>query len=377
MRQLAIRLVALLITTSVTLAVLEVMLRFLPYNSGMPASHVDDSQPIFRYYPDRDISYSQDWDMKGARVRHVNNAGFISDIDYDPEGGGPLLAIVGDSYIEAMQVDWRDTVQARLTAPLADHGRVYAFGAAYAGLAQYLTWAKFAHDSYKPDVLAVNVVGNDFLQPLPKPGQPFPGGFLGMSYFDEGGDGQLVLRRSNRARDGLMASILRRSALFSYAYRNLNITAAPGQLSAMMHRLLAKPEAHRYIANTEARVDAGELALAKREVDLFLDLLPQAAGLPPQSIVISIDGIRPTLYDPAELARERDSFPAVMSAYLQAQARARGFEVVDLQPRFIAEHEKSGKVFEFPFNNHWNGNGHQVLAEAMSSSAAYAKVFGH
>ena len=50
------------------------------------------------------------------RVRHgrSNNEGWIDEQDYRRDDPTPLLAIVGDSYIEAQMVPYADTMQARL-----------------------------------------------------------------------------------------------------------------------------------------------------------------------------------------------------------------------------------------------------------------------
>jgi len=164
MKQLTLNTVLVVLSCFIIFSLFEVGLRFLPYNSGLVASYVDDTQPIYRFLPDRNTQYSQDWDMINSRIRRINKDGFLSDIEYDATDKRPLLVVVGDSYVEAIQVDWEESVQGYLHAALTPDIRVYAFGAAYASLAQYLSWAEFAHKSYAPDMLVVNIVGNDFLQ---------------------------------------------------------------------------------------------------------------------------------------------------------------------------------------------------------------------
>ena len=130
MRQLALKISAVVLSVLVSFVILEVTLRFLPYNSGMVAVPVDDSQPVYRFLADRDVRYSQNWDMKNSRVRHVNKDGFLSDIEYIAQDNRPLMAIIGDSFVEAIQVDWDASVHGLLQQRLAPDIRVYAFGAA-------------------------------------------------------------------------------------------------------------------------------------------------------------------------------------------------------------------------------------------------------
>ena len=95
MRLLAIKISAIALGGLVSFIILEVGLWFLPYNSGLVASQVDDRQPVYRFLADRDVRYSQDWDMKNSRIRHVNKDGFLSDIEYDAEDNRPLMAVIG------------------------------------------------------------------------------------------------------------------------------------------------------------------------------------------------------------------------------------------------------------------------------------------
>jgi hypothetical protein len=64
-----------------------------------------------------------------------------------------------------------------------------------------------------------------------------------------------------------------------------------------------------------------------------------------------------------------------MRAYLAAQAKARGYEVRDMQPVFIARHARDGSRFEFPTDKHWNTLGHRLVADEVRKSGAYARVF--
>ena len=71
-------------------------------------------------------------------------------------------------------VPGRETAQGRLAAIIGPQGRVYSFGADYAGLSQYLVWASYAAGKYKPDAIAVNIVAHNFEESLLKYGS-YPG----------------------------------------------------------------------------------------------------------------------------------------------------------------------------------------------------------
>ena len=60
-----------------------------------------------------------------------------------------------------------------------------------------------------------------------------------------------------------------------------------------------------------------------------------------------------------------------MRRYVMEQARLRGFEVLDLQPRFVDHVSKHRRPMEFPTDNHWNALGHEVAEEAIVHSSLY------
>ena len=126
----------------------EAVLRFLPVASGMRTVPVTAQNPVFHFTPNREFLFSRDWDMVLARRGRVNNAGFVNDQDYHKDDELPLLAVVGDSMIEAAMLTHRDTLQGRLAKSLAGTLRVYSFAPAGAPLSQYLIWARHAVQNY-------------------------------------------------------------------------------------------------------------------------------------------------------------------------------------------------------------------------------------
>ena len=104
------------------------------------------------------------------------------------------MAIVGDSYIEAAMVPSDETAAARLGRAVGDKGRVYSFGASGAALSQYLAYAKYVKEVFRPDGLVVTVVGNDFDESLLRYKRA-----PGFHYFSQDGNGELQLIRHSSA----------------------------------------------------------------------------------------------------------------------------------------------------------------------------------
>jgi hypothetical protein len=359
MRTRLFALISVLIGIAGGLVLLEIPLRFLPVHEGMTAQPVDAANPIFRFAPNREVVWSGGWNFAIVNRVRVNNAGFVNDQDYDPADRRPLLAVVGDSYVEAGMVPYPETVQGRLAAQVGDRARVYSFAASGAPLSQYVSWAKWAREHWRASALAIVVVGNDFDESLAAyNAQP------GFHHYVEDG-GSLVLRRYDY-RPGRLRELARKSALARYLIFNLGVLHHHNALRAFLAMPFATPaRASPYVGNTAAAADAARLRDSEAGVRAFLRDLVEVAGWEPERVVFLVDGIRYPASDPAIL----DSYFVRMRGFFLAESRRAGFEAIDLDPMFFA---RPGERFEFPTDAHWNGNGHGVAATAVLGSAVYA-----
>ena len=109
-------LIALALGVSGTLLVFEIALRFLPVRGSLETQPVDAPHPILHFKPNNDVVFSLGWNFQIVNKMHVNNYGFVNDQDYDPRATSPLLAVIGDSYVEAVQVPYRETLHGRLAS---------------------------------------------------------------------------------------------------------------------------------------------------------------------------------------------------------------------------------------------------------------------
>lgn len=357
-REIGARFAMLALGTLTPLLLLEGILRVLPVQTGLAAEPVDAQSPVFHFEPDRPFVYSKGWRFDLANEGRVNGAGFVSDIEYDPLADSPLLAVIGDSYVEALMVPFDETLHARLARAMGEKGRVYSFAASGAPLSQYLVWAEHARDVYRPDAAVFVVVGNDFDESLLSVKQG-----SGFHHFDDRLAPPWPLTRVDY-RPSETRRALRRSALARYLVLNAQVGRVPALLRGLVHG--SSTPTKRYVGNTEAAAPAERIAGAEAAVAEFLGRAPAALGLPPERVAILVDGIRPELYDAARLAAARQSFFGRMREDLLSEARARGFAAVDLELDFVAEHARSGAHFEFSTDYHWNSAGHAVAAAAVS-----------
>lgn len=364
-RDLLLSLLLSLVSVAVCLLAAEIVLRFMPVSTGLRSLPVSAADPVLRYAPDRPFVNSLGWDFHNVVRGRVNNAGFVNDQDYVRDGA-PLLAVIGDSFIEAQMVAYPETLQGRLARTLGGKFRVYSFAGSGAPLSQYLIWAGYAVREYGARAVIINVVGNDFDGNLSayKIGP-------GFWQFAADPDGTLRLRL-NPHETGTLISLARHSALARYLIINLGIQNKLFGIRAIGELIFGKPAnaQPRYAGNTDASADQKRVADSAAGIDAFFRDLPERVGLPPERVLFTLDGFR---YGPAAQALAGTYFDLMRRALME-KAAAKGYDVIDLDTRFIPRHARTGESFEFYDDNHWNAAGHEVAAQAVMESKLLARL---
>jgi hypothetical protein len=346
---------------------LEIALRFLPVSDGLRGGPVSADNPAYRFEPNRHLRWSKGWNFSLVNEIRTNNYGFISDVDYDPAGTSPLLAVIGDSFVEAAMVPYDRTTTGILGQAVDGRGRVYSFGASGAALSQYLAYAAYVRNEFNPAGMIIVIAGNDFDESLMKY-RHYPG----FHYFVETAEGGLQLRRLDRSvprwKDFVVSSAVGR-----YIVMNLE---AGNVVERLEHRMAAFFGNDRsFVGNVDAAAEPGRLMDSRQAVDAFLHLLPSMSRLAPHRIALVIDAPRPEIYSTSRLQAAQTSFFEKMRRYLIDQASAKGFEIIDLEKVFLLDYQRRGLRFEHPHDYHWNATGHEVVAEAIRRSSVYHGVF--
>jgi hypothetical protein len=343
------------------LIVAEIVLQCMPVASGLGSMPVDATHPVFHFAPNRPFVFSQGWDMHRVRYGRSNNEGWIDDQDYWRDDPMPLLAIIGDSYIEAQMVPYAETMQARLGRSLNGKFRVYAFAGSGAPLSQYLIWAGHAVKDYGARGVVINVVGNDFDESVCALKRS-PGFWC----YGEDGDGELRLRLIEH-QPGIGTSLIRASALARYLLINLQVMQHVWRVQGLVDWLFGTAAQAQYAGNTAALADERRLRLSRAMLDAFFRDLPGRVGLPRERLLFTLDGFR----TPADAASGRGSYFDLMRQAFLAKAQGLGYEVIDLDALFMAP-GRAGQRYDYPDDAHWSGSGHAVAAEAVASSRMLA-----
>jgi hypothetical protein len=310
--------------------------------------------------------FSRDWNFSIVNRGRLNAQGYVNDHDYDRNDPVPLLALVGDSMIEALMVPFNDTVQGRLARELEGRLRVYSFAFSGAPLSQYLAWAKHAVETYHASALAIFVMSNDFDESIDRfAGKP---GFY--QYAKDDGDSWIWIRHDYAPSAWL--DLVNTSSLLQYLYRNVRITTTGPSLRNVIAiafgRGSDKAESAKKVRNRAAgTADQEKLLQSQQIVDRFLHDLVVLTRLPPSRILFVIDGQMGRVYRGLPRDNGKD-YGAKMLSYFIVTARAQGFEVVDMHEVFEAEFAANHHFLQFPTDSHWNSYAHGVAARAVANS---------
>lgn len=380
--------IAIAMGTAIPLVLAEITLRFLPVSTSLFGQPVNETSPVFRFMPDRDYLWSKDWNFSIVNGGRVNSSGFVNDREYEADTTSPLLAVIGDSYVEATMVPYAETIQGRLAAKIKRHGRVYSFAASAAPLSQYLVWARHARETYRPDAMVFLVVGNDFDESLLAYRQ-----WPGFHHYSEDSGGMLKLIRIDYEPNP-WRTLAQHSALVRYLLFNLQVMPSLVRIKSTLgehwKRLTSAESNHdaggdgnvtvrkgdgtvkgrQYLGNVPRVVKAKRVADAKRAVDAFFRDLPEMAGLAPARILFLLDGVRysSVVHDP-------EDYFINMRRYFMARAGALGYGAIDMDHHFLPEHETNGTRFEFPTDGHWNAAAHGLAAQAIADTDLFKQVF--
>jgi len=345
------------------LLLLEIALRFLPVATGLQAQAVTADQPVAKFAANRTFTWSDEWNFAIVNKGRTNNDGFVNDQDYVSDSR-PLLAVIGDSYIEAAMVPFGETLHGILSEQTPAPRKVYSFAASGAPLSQYLIWARYARKAYGADSMVFLIIGNDFDESLAKYrlNQTFHS-------FVPDENGQLEPVLPNEYHPSWKRQMIRLSVLAQYAFHNLQASQVWDRMKQKtLRRDADKPV---YADNTDSATDEKRMADSKEAVDAFLRLLPAYSGLPPTRVAFVVDAPRDSIYRNDSAEESSKSYFAQMRGYFMKEARAQGYETIDMLPAFTRDFQENQERFEFPTDGHWNARGHRIAAEAVSQSDIY------
>lgn len=354
-----LRITAITIGLGGVFVVLEILLRFLPLSESPGYMLVDAEHPIPRFEPNREHTYSVGWNFSIVTKKKSNRAGFYSNFDYQSDHELPLMAVIGDSYVEALQVQNHKSFHGIVGVDATDKVRVYAFGSSGCPLSTYLKYAEWVRDLYKPDHYAFCIVGNDFdecFQEYKTNGGTltfFPKGVASPSMQD------LVTKYYNPHRS-LLTSIFRHSAVARYLVYNCEVDPRRIEFNVTS-------------GGKREVIDPKRVRLGREAIAHFIRLLPEATGVKTENIVLILDAERANIYEPSPRDAGR-SYYSQMKQKLVEAAVSTDIHLIDMEEPFTNHFRENRQKFEFPTDGHWNELGHSLVAKVILASEFWSQM---
>lgn len=273
------------------------------------------------------------------------------------QGDVARIAIIGDSYVEALQVPF-DASFAELTeAGLRENGcpaEVYRFGITGAPLSQHLHVLENEVVDYAPDWLVILLIHNDFDESFVfKPGR-YRSSFLKLKIED----GEVVDEIAPRPYETDWKEWVRASATFRYLYYNHGIS--PQSLRS----LVADSEPINYQANIDVDAVMADLGKIEVAVDYLLERISAIAERHGIELLLLMDGHREAIYG---LVEENRTFgPLALNEVVSASATRHGVTFIDLHQHFAADWQERARRFEYETDAHWNEMAHRLVADVVA-----------
>ena len=314
-------------------------------------------QPVFNFSPDGIVKYLPN-QVGTYRIKNEIAAPFRINLNgwnsvherYVREKGGRLrIAVIGDSYVEALQVPYDGSLAERIEGFCGGRCEAYRFGISGAPLSQYWHVLRREAASYDPDWAVAIVVQNDFDESFMYRERHRQSAFLKLRVEGDRVTGEtepsppFVPWHEPLKRLGIYRSLwIRyqlRAALIPPVGLNDPNHAAPlsGQLDAMR-------------------------AAARYVVERMRDFSAQH-GI---RLLLVMDGDRMAIYNgEAGAAADQSTGLAPLRAMMREVTRAAAVDLLDLHEVFAADYRLNRRAFNFANDYHWNEYGHQLAAQVV------------
>ncbi len=296
----------------------------------------------------------------------INAQGWNStkpDYALDKTPGVRRIAVVGDSYVHGGFVDVDKGFPEILEQEIGLRGgkaEVLRFGIDGAPLSQYLHVVRSEVVKYKPDVVVIPIIHNDFDESY-----RFMHTRTGSSFlkFADGADGRVRELPPTDFKKGT-ADKLRNFRTFRYLYYKTN---AYLKLKWLVSKIYWGGAAEWNDAFISSAVDIRNLQGQDREIERFTRYaLAQLKALSVEhgfQLLFAMDGVREAVYAGKD-ARAYDV--GKLNALMAKLTAELELPFVDLQAAFTLDWQAHRTRLEFPFDWHWNELANDIVAMAIA-----------
>ncbi len=327
-----------------TVLLLELIFWLLPTAQLFEKEHVNDDQPILKYKPDQSVTFSLGPTFYQIAKKNTNNYGFVNPEDYE-KNSEPYFAVIGDSFVEAMQINFDDSISGVLQKKTGKE--VYSFAVSGTSLSQYIVYAEYAEKMFNPQRYIFVIIGNDFDQSICSVKKTLPTNYYQGQYcFDK--NWKLKLNDFNGY--SLINYMARNSNFLRYVVLNLRIN--PRSIFSKRQDIQGTE-----ISNTNLVSNLENSSY--KVIDLFLEKISLITNGKPVYLILDAD--RNQIYNNTN----NSSYFNKMRAYIKNSESYKDFKIIDLMEPFQKNYSDTKIKPEFTTDAHWNELGHMIASESF------------
>lgn len=332
---------------------LEIISRIFFPGSESPRTVYDEKDNIVKFnrdYGTRGLWTKGNFAQQRGRWR-INNEGWNSPIDYfsEKKPGVKRIVVIGDSYIEAWQVDAEKKYPHVLGDSLGKNYEVYSFGVSAQSLSQYLYLSRYIEKKYAPDMYIFNLVHNDFHESIN--GLAFIPEYMTIKMDNDSTYTEVAPVKPERTHSKVPGGKwLRKSSLFRYLYYNLNL----------MEKFRSKKAGAKEVEMNVAVSDILDRKDSLDKVTAYL-LKKIKAELGNKELLFVMDAPRWNIYK-GDLDKSKVAW---LNQMVASHCNELGLPLVDLTRYMAEDYAKNKKRFETDYDGHWGEYGHQFIAGVL------------
>jgi len=328
---------------------LEIIFRILPTSDSLMIKPVNAENPILKYTENREVTKQIGFNFQHITIKRINNYGYASDKEFQEAAiqTKPVIAVIGDAYVEALQLKNKDAFHAILDENLENYD-VYPMGINGSEMPQYLAFAKYAADRFDPKLyvfLITQYFDNSFYDEPIYSAIKAPG----FHYFGKTTGLNLV-----NYEPSFIKNLLRRSAFLRYIYLDLKLTS---QLKKVFGSGVKAVDNNSN--KSKEFLEAGRIANER-----FLQGITEISLS--SNIIILLDADREAIYSGLDKKDMNNPINILFDELGKSAKFIPNVDVIDLHNIFKGDYVSNNKEFNYDYDIHWNEHGHTVAARALT-----------
>ncbi len=271
------------------------------------------------------------------------------------------IAVIGDSYVQASAVNVNEGFAQVIEQQLNAKGyktQVYRFGIDGAPLSQYLHILTQEALQYKPDIVVVQLIHNDFDESY-----RFLYGRYSSSFMKLDLEGDKIKQVAPEPYNPGWVDTLKNSRTFRYLYYQTGLAVLVRRMINKEEETQAKPPKHGFVQSAIDVRNITELDKIETATAYVFDQFKTLSQTHNFKLLITMDPVREAIYADNDA---KDYEANALNTIAQNTAKEKGIPFLDLKTAMSKAYKADKKKFEFPWDWHWNKHGNDIAGKAIA-----------